>query len=1039
MVKEPSSPPNRDSVAVDLPQELRRQFGALRSRLRRVEAGVALVSGAAALAVSWLAVFVMDRFFDSPAWVRGGALLLGLTVATAAGAVWMQRWILSPPDTRALAVRVQKKFRRLGDRLLGIVELADESRRPAHFSTELYRAAIRQVATEAGRYDFTQAVETGRLRQGAAILATVGVVAVGLVFFSPAACVNALSRWAFFGAEIPRYTLIGLDGIPAELVVAHGEAFTVQASVTYHSFWRPSRARVRPPGQRWMKSPVQDRQLTVSVPGQTADGQLWLRLGDARARLTIRPLHRPALKELTASIHYPDYLQRPPDREAVRGGALTLLEGGTVTFTGDLTRALASATVRSQAGGEQALKVEGAAFESGPFAPDDSVEFQWRDTAGLSGPAPWRLKLETRVDQAPFAEFREVPREISVLESEVISLPARASDDFGVKETGVRWARDGDWENTTNQPPVFQARARDANQAELVENFSFSPKLLGVAPDSTLELKVYALDYFPGRAPSESGVYRVHVMGNERHAEMLRLQLESIQARLEEVSRLQEKIAAGTEALGEFSPGELAGDQHTAPIEGLKNEQGTAARAVEELARAGAQTLREALRNPLLPEELLSEWTKNLRQMDDVSRGQMRDAQQSLDQARQNPGRRPDELARALEKEKEALEMLTQMQQNVNKGLDQLEALTLAQRLRKIGSGEKTLAARLQRHIGDTIGLLPVELPDRLRKVNTAVADGQAELQAEAAALQGEISRFFERTQKSEYGRVNSEMKETNAAEELFKLGGVVRENMGMQAMQQLAAWSDRFAGWADVLEPKSEGGSGGGEGGSQPSGNEEMAERLLKTLLGFLRLREDEVTLREQTRLLDQRKDEGPIYFFHTDRLVEEERSSILSLDRVQRLNPLAMLTPVIGETFDSMKSVIDLLGKPETGEPTRATQTETIHLLTDGINLINEQARRQQNEGTGGSAAQEIAFLMQMMSQSPGNTPGRQPGQNPGGNQAGGSTDRAATTSLGETAGKAGTERDVQKASGFGGQLPAEFREVLQNYFNALEKAGE
>ena len=50
-----------------------------------------------------------------------------------------------------------------------------------------------------------------------------------------------------------------------------------------------------------------------------------------------------------------------------------------------------------------------------------------------------------------------------------------------------------------------------------------------------------------------------------------------------------------------------------------------------------------------------------------------------------------------------------------------------------------------------------------------------------------------------------------------------------------------------------------------------------------------------------------------------------------------------------------------------------------------------------------------------------------------------RAATAVPGDAAGKASERRNVQKASGFSGSVPVEFREALENYFNALEKEGE
>lgn len=57
-----------------------------------------------------------------------------------------------------MAKIVQKHYRILGDKLLGIVELADEKNKPINVSKSLVRAAINQVTLEALKYDFRTAV-----------------------------------------------------------------------------------------------------------------------------------------------------------------------------------------------------------------------------------------------------------------------------------------------------------------------------------------------------------------------------------------------------------------------------------------------------------------------------------------------------------------------------------------------------------------------------------------------------------------------------------------------------------------------------------------------------------------------------------------------------------------------------------------------------------------------------------------------------------------------------------------------------------------
>ena len=148
---------------------------------------------------------------------------------------------------------VQGKYRKLGDRLLGIVELAGEEKHDANFSPELYQAAIRQVAEEASQYDFRQSVEMGGARRGAMLAGGLAGVVVFVALILPAAMGNALARWGAPWAGIPRYTLVTLEGLPQRLTVAHGEAFEISGVAHYRTFWKPRKAvgKFAVTTQRW--------------------------------------------------------------------------------------------------------------------------------------------------------------------------------------------------------------------------------------------------------------------------------------------------------------------------------------------------------------------------------------------------------------------------------------------------------------------------------------------------------------------------------------------------------------------------------------------------------------------------------------------------------------------------------------------------------------------------------------------------------------------------------------------------------------------
>ena len=401
-----------DSTRVNLPAGLRGQFKKVEQRLWEVETTTALCRIAACLILSLLLVFLCDRVWETPAWARVVILLAGLAGALAGGAVWWRHWVWQRRDERALAGLVQLKFRRLGDRLLGIVELADEKNHPANFSPELYEAAIQQVASDAAQYEFTESVSPAPARKWSWLAAGIGAGLVAVCVALPLAGANAFLRWIAPWADVQRHTLVALEGFPKELVVAHGEPFEISGAAIYRSFWKPSRAVASLGTETRLSAPVQSGKIALKIPGQVEKGVLEVRVGDAVANVTIIPNHRPSLQGLTAMIKLPDYLQYSNQVEPVLNGTLRALEGSKIGFAGTVTRPLGSAEMQGATNLAAALNVNGQEFTSAPadLSGLGEINFTWRGLDGLTNAAPWRLTVRREPDEPPVASLPDLPR-----------------------------------------------------------------------------------------------------------------------------------------------------------------------------------------------------------------------------------------------------------------------------------------------------------------------------------------------------------------------------------------------------------------------------------------------------------------------------------------------------------------------------------------------------------------------------------------------------------------------------------------------------
>ena len=352
----------------------------------------------------------------------------------------------------------------------------------------------------------------------------------------------------------------------------------------------------------------------------------------------------------------------------------------------------------------------------------------WVDNLGLTNSVPWKLAIQTRRDAAPVPEIEELYRDTAILETEVLPLPLRASDDFGLKTLGLTWSfGESALTNETGTNTIIARRdythdIKTTDTKYLEHTFNFSPAVLGLPPETTIEIRAFAIDYLPGRERSESPAYRIHVLGNAQHAEMIRQNLESLLVQLEEITRLEDRIASDTREMKDLQ--KLDTPEATKKISELEQAQQQNSAELQQLAQEGMKTLREALRNPAFNEETLMDWTRNLAQMQKLAQQQMKEAAKSLQSAAQSQSQtaREEQLAEAQKKEEETLEALQQMQQKVNQGLDELQALTLAQRLRQLGDKEKKIESTLHTNIPDTIGLTPAELAARYQRANTQLS-----------------------------------------------------------------------------------------------------------------------------------------------------------------------------------------------------------------------------------------------------------------------------------------------------------------------------
>jgi hypothetical protein len=603
---------------LQLPDSLRDQLLAFRRRVWTIKLTESACAAAFGIVVSALLLFALDRVWDTPRWARA-ILFAAAAMGCAHGVLAVHRWVWRRRRLDQLARLLVQTHPRIGDQLLGVIELVRDESEQAR-SRRLCEAAIAQVAEDARTRDLGAAVPNPRHRLWIGLAAVPIAMAVGLSAVYPAAAGNAWARLLAPWATTPRYAFAALEPFADRLIVPHGEPFTLTATLSQSALWRPARGVVQLGEQRPVATRLRAGRYQFALPPQIAPGWLSLRIGDARQRIRVQPTLRPELTAVAADVTLPKYLgQARPVRKDVRGGSVALVKGSRARFAVTASRSLADAQVDGRR-----RPPRGATVDSPQTLIDRAaqVEFRWRDAFGLAGKEPFVLAVDARDDEPPSLACDDLPRQKVVLDSEVLTFKVRAADDFGVKRIGLEW-RGGD-DPTVKTPAqgerVLAAGGIDKDAMEIAG--TFSAKSLGIDPQP-LHLRLYAEDYYPGRPRTYSPTFTLYVLTPEQHAIWVTEQLSKWHRQSLEVRDRELALHETNKQLRALDGAELDRPETRKRIETQAAGERANGRRLSNLVTSGEDLVKQATRNPEFGVGHLEKWAEMLQVLKDISANRM--------------------------------------------------------------------------------------------------------------------------------------------------------------------------------------------------------------------------------------------------------------------------------------------------------------------------------------------------------------------------------------------------------------------------------
>ncbi len=602
-------------TSLPLPPALEAKLADFRRRVWIIKLLEGLLAAVFGLALSYVLVFVLDRFFDTEGWVRGLLLVAGAAVLGLGLPLKWHRWAWRQRRLEDAARLLRQKMPRLGDQLLGIVELARMDAETGR-SERLVQAAMAQAADAVKDVPFEEAVPEDKHRPWG-IAASAGLAVAILAFFVvPAAAWNALARWLTPWREVDRYTFAKVEALPKRLVVPYAEPVNLKAQLTKDTEWSPQTGAVKVQDQPPVKAGLANQGYDFALPPQKKDAPLDLRVGDVRKTIALAPTQRPELKTLQARLTLPEYLQYTthPVIEA-RSGSLSLLKGAQASFELTASRNLASATMDNQA---QPVEKGQVITAAAPVKENAEHIFTWKDADGLAARDPLALKVRAVEDDPPRVLARRDSQEQVVLESEVVAFDLEIADDFGVKRAGLEWKGVADEEGHQGAKGESVSGAGAPERKELNVRGTFCAQRDGIPPQS-LEVRGWAEDYFPGRERSHSPGFVLHVMSKDDHAIWMTEQFGKWLQASRETYEHEQRLHETNQELRAMSPEELDRPENRRKVAQQAAAESANGDRLGRLNDAGKKLIEQAARNDAFDAKRLENWAQMLKALKDIA------------------------------------------------------------------------------------------------------------------------------------------------------------------------------------------------------------------------------------------------------------------------------------------------------------------------------------------------------------------------------------------------------------------------------------
>ena len=613
------SSPTDDSLTnnVALPKSLDGQLRGFRRRLRVLKLVEVVLAAIAGLMFAYLVVFIVERWVAIPSLIRTVILIAGTVGFSVALPLALRKWYWNTRRLEQVARILRIAFPVLGDEILSVIEMADR-RTGQGASPRLVAAATEQTSSRVAKKDLSIAAPARLARRRGLIAVTLVAAAIGLMVIVPAAAGNSWLRLLNPWTNVPRFTFAKIGNLPTEKVVPYGESFQLVVPLAEESQWKPDSANAKI-GPSTVAADLEGDAYRFSMPAQTTDVKLNVKVGDNGRSLDVLPMTRPELNSINYKTLLPEYLQYPkPIEETTISRRFNVLVGSQIQFDFLASREIAGASLDGQP-----IHANGQYVSTGGLLIDRSRQHtvNWRDIYELQPRKPIELAINVIKDQEPAITFENIKERV-LLESKALRFKFNSYDDFGIKKIGLEWTGQPTADGTG---PIHGEKllfAGNPQNRAINEQGIFTPKLENVSPQ-VLTLRLFVEDYLPNRKRAYSRPQTIRVMSPDEHVGWLHAKMQRWKSAADAVYEREVALAEENKNLRRLDSEERRTEDNIRRMGNQAAAERDNSQRLKRTVDQGRELIQQALANENLRSQQVEQWAQSLAKLQKIAERDM--------------------------------------------------------------------------------------------------------------------------------------------------------------------------------------------------------------------------------------------------------------------------------------------------------------------------------------------------------------------------------------------------------------------------------